>query len=202
MQIFDRTRSALDHVLDDPFVTESGARVERILDMVVEAVLGIGDRRNASLGIMGRGFRSPGLRDDSDRAVLGDSQGKMQTGHATSDDEEIDRSGDRGHSGQSCLARDGTALGEEFSGTRKSGSVGGRSLDLSGGTSPPAVYRPEGFPRNRLPRRGARWGCSRAGLAEGFPRLAAWLRFEPAGRRIRHKGLRIGCAPGLPCRVF
>ena len=75
--------------LDDLAIAQAVAGDQRVLDVLLEAVVGREHRGDAALGPVGVGVGRPLLRDHDDAAVLGGEEREVEPGDSRSDDEVV-----------------------------------------------------------------------------------------------------------------
>ena len=88
-QFLDPLRGLADHLLDDRPVAQRAAGLERVADMVLEAVFGVHDAGDAALGVGAVRYGESILGDHQHRQPRIDGQGRPQAGQAAADDQHV-----------------------------------------------------------------------------------------------------------------
>ena len=88
-QVVDLLRGLADDQLDDVAVAQAGAGDERVLDVVLEAVLGGQHAGDAALGVGAVALVDAVLGDDEHVEVGRDFEGGAEPGDAGADDEDV-----------------------------------------------------------------------------------------------------------------
>ena len=88
-QLLDPAGGLADDHFDDLFVAQTGPGGERVLDVVLEAVLGIGDAGDAALGVGAVRLPQAVLGDDQDGQSRVDRRGRPQSGQPAPNDQHV-----------------------------------------------------------------------------------------------------------------
>ena len=91
LQTADGVSRTGDGELDDVPVAEAGARVERIVDVRLDAVVGVHDGRNAALGPMGGTRVGGALAQNGDPRMRSQVEGRGKARGAAADNQDVGR---------------------------------------------------------------------------------------------------------------